>query len=263
MSGPLPDRLGDGAYSLVIRLTGTCAWITGVTMKQAGPVALVGSGEFLPQMQDVDRWLLNGRPQRAAFLPTAAGQEGRRSVQRWIDMGTAHYEHLGLEAVPVPVVTIRDANDPALAALLNDVGLIYLSGGNPGYLADTLRGSLVWTAIVSAWRSGSALAGCSAGAGALTRHAPNMRTQNPDTAGLGAVPHLAVIPHFDKMARWDPQAVDRMTTRLDVGVHLVGIDEDTALVGGPTEWVVMGRQSVHILSGQRKILRHGDTATLD
>lgn len=41
-----------------------------------GPIALVGSGEFLPQMVEVDRWLLNGRLPRAAFLPTAAGEEG-------------------------------------------------------------------------------------------------------------------------------------------------------------------------------------------
>ena len=41
-----------------------------------GPIALVGSGEFLPVMEDVDRGLLAGRPPRAAFLPTAAGEEG-------------------------------------------------------------------------------------------------------------------------------------------------------------------------------------------
>ena len=57
-----------------------------------GPIALVGSGEFLPQMEEVDRYLLAGRPPRAAFLPTAAGQEGPASVSRWLALGREHYE---------------------------------------------------------------------------------------------------------------------------------------------------------------------------
>src|SRR5207237_49542 len=46
----------------------------------AGPIALVGSGEFLPAMEAVDAALLAGRPARAVFLPTAAGAEGRARV---------------------------------------------------------------------------------------------------------------------------------------------------------------------------------------
>ncbi|HLX88221.1 MAG TPA: hypothetical protein VKR22_07185, partial [Acidimicrobiales bacterium] len=48
-----------------------------------GPVALAGSGEFLPVMEPVDRALLAGRPQRAAFLPTAAALEGDERTAYW------------------------------------------------------------------------------------------------------------------------------------------------------------------------------------
>jgi cyanophycinase len=215
---------------------------------EPGPIALVGSGEFLPQMVEVDRFLLNGRRPRAAFLPTAAGEEGAASVNRWLKMGTDHYASMGIEPVAVPVLNAADANDPALAALISDVGLVYLSGGNPGYVARTLRGSLVWDAIVAAWRGGAALAGCSAGAMALTSSAPDVRggTMVRDEAATGVVSHLAVIPHFDQMGKWNPGFLEQARARMIPGQHLVGVDEDTALVGGMTEWTVMGRLSVSV-----------------
>lgn len=222
-----------------------------------GPIALVGSGEFLPQMIAVDRWLLAGRPARAAFLPTAAGQEGDASVDRWLSLGTAHYSAMGVEPVPVRVVDRADADDADLAARIHAVGLVYLSGGNPGYVADTLRDTVVWQAIVAAWRAGAALAGCSAGAMALTAEAPHVRLGSmAPQPGLALVPHLAVIPHFDRMAGWDPGVTARASARRDDGATVVGIDEDTALVGGPTEWTVMGRQQVTVF-GPTGVTRHG------
>ena len=211
-----------------------------------GPIALVGSGEFLPQMADVDRFLLTGRPPRAAFLATAAGLEGPETVSRWLALGTEHYRSLGVQPVPVPVIDGDDADDPDLIGLLDGAGLIYLSGGNPAYLARTLRGRRMWDAIAGAWRAGAALAGCSAGAMALSAEAPSVRGGAPDEAGLGVVGHLAVIPHFDRIARWDSTLVARRTARSTPGITVVGIDEDTALVGGPTRWTVMGRLTVTV-----------------
>jgi cyanophycinase len=214
-----------------------------------GPIALVGSGEFLPQMVAVDRFLLEGRRPRAAFLPTAAGEEGPRSVNRWLKMGTDHYAAMGIEPVAVPVLNAADANDPSLAAMIADVGLVYLSGGNPGYIARVLRGSLVWEAIVNAWRDGAALAGCSAGAMALTGEVPNVRggSRGGGTElATNLVDHLTVIPHFDQMGKWNPGFLDQARSRTPAGKHLVGVDEDTALVGGMTEWTVMGRSGVTV-----------------
>jgi cyanophycinase len=216
-------------------------------MTVPGPVALVGSGEFLPQMVDVDRTLLLGRPARAVFLATAAGQEGDASVDRWLSLGVAHYTAMGVEPVAVRVVDRRDAEDPSFAALVAGAGLVYLSGGNPGYLADTLRDTPVWAAIVEAWRGGAALAGCSAGAMAITADAPHVRGgAMVNHAGLALVPQLSVVPHFDRMAQWDPGVVARATARSAEGATVVGIDEDTALVGGPDTWTVMGRQRVTV-----------------
>ena len=206
--------------------------------------------------------LLDGRMQRAAFLPTAAGPEGDVSVSRWLALGSAHYAAMGVEPVPVRVVDRRDADDPALADLVRSVGLVYLSGGNPGYLADTLRDSVVWRAIVEAWQAGAALGGCSAGAMALTADAPQVRAgAMSHRPGLGLVPHLAVIPHFDRMAAWDPDVDARVAARGRAGTIVVGIDEDTALVGGPLDWTVMGRQHVTVF-GPHGATRHEAGARL-
>jgi len=222
-----------------------------------GPVALVGSGEFLPVMATVDAALLEGRPRRAAYLPTASAPEGDERFGYWAELGRTHFEAMGVEPVLVPVRTRVDAEDPALAALVAGAGLVYLSGGDPHHLAGTLRASAVWRAIVEAWGAGAALAGCSAGAMALTAGAPpdlapggRPRPVGDDPGdGLGLASGLAVIPHFDQMERWRPGAVEWFAGWQPPGTTLVGIDEDTALVHHGGRWQVQGRQAVWLLDG--------------
>jgi cyanophycinase len=221
------------------------ALATGNLAGVPGPVALVGSGEFLPVMRDTDARLLDGRPQRAVFLPTAAAEEGDERIKYWLDLGTRHYGSMGVEAVPLPVLNRVDADSDWAAGAIAGAGLIYLSGGDPGYLADTLRDSAVWSAIVTAWESGAALAGCSAGACALTGVANHVRSGAP-AAGLGLIPHLAVLPHFDLFRARAPARVAALVSSAGDEFTVVGIDEDTALVGGPTRFVVEGRQSVWV-----------------
>jgi cyanophycinase len=218
----------------------------------AGPVALVGSGEYLPVMESLERRLLDGRPPRFVQLATAAAPEGVDSLAYWHELGRASAERLGVQQVVVPVVDRVSADDPELAALVAGAGLVYLSGGNPPFLARTLRGTRVWGAIEAAWQGGAALAGCSAGAMALTGQVPDIRHPMRDAeVGLGAVPQLSVLPHFDRFAGRLPDLVLNRLSNPPDGVVAVGIDEDTALVSGldagPGEWEVLGRQSVWLL----------------
>jgi cyanophycinase len=209
------------------------------------PIALVGSGEYLPVMTDIEAALIAGRSPKYVQLATAAAPEGDQSLARWHRLGREQAERIGVEQVVVDVRTREDAESADLAALVEGAGLIYLSGGNPSYLADTLRQTRVWHAIVKAHEDGAAIAGCSAGAMALSGWAPHPRQiRSQETTGLGLVQHVRVIPHFDKMAAWVPDMLRNALLRLPEGTMLLGIDEDTALVGGPHEWEVQGRQSV-------------------
>jgi cyanophycinase len=230
-----------------------------------GPLALVGSGEYLPVMTDVEGLLLSGRPPRYVQLPTAAAPEGQQSLRRWLDLGAAQAQRLGVEQVPVVVRDRTEADSADLAALIDGAGLIYLSGGSPTFLAQTLRGTAVWDAILTAWKSGSALAGCSAGAIALTGWVPSMRAlhREPDP-GLGLLPSLRVLPHFDKMLGWVPDLLTRALMHPPNGTTVLGIDEDTALVdltGAGHTWEVHGRQQVWTLADGPRV-GHPDGSTL-
>ncbi len=220
----------------------------GETNTRPGPLALVGSGEYLEVMASVEGALIDGRPPRYVQLATAAAPEGADRLAYWHDLGRAQARRLGVEPVIIPVNNRVDADNPEFAGAVRGAGLIYLSGGDPGYLADTLRDTAVWRAIVEEWRGGAALAGCSAGAMAMTSWIPSLRhPKRGHTPGLGLLPHLRVIPHFDYFHRAIPHVLDHFLAPRD-GETLIGIDEETAIVGGPTEWHVAGRQAAWVIT---------------
>ena len=240
---------------------------------EPGPVALVGSGEFLSVMEPVDAGLLEGRPRRAVIVPTAAAREGDARVSWWLELGRKHYEAMGVEPVPLDVRTREDADDPATALAIEGAGLVYLSGGDPHHLSGTLRGTRLWHAVVAAWRQGAALGGCSAGAMALTSGAPDnllptggasrQAPEHPRVAnGLGLISHLAVIPHFDQMERWRPGAHEWFAWQ-PPGTTLVGIEDETALVTTGARWQVQGTGAVWVLdAGDRARFVAGDEVPL-
>jgi cyanophycinase-like exopeptidase len=237
--------------------------MTEVRDSSPGPLALVGSGEYLPQMAEIEAGLLQGRPSRYVQLATAAIPDGAAVVARWHRLGTEQAQRLGVEPVIVAVGDRADAEDLALAAQIDGAGLVYLSGGHPTYLAETLRGSAVWAAIEAAWRAGSALAGCSAGAMALSSRVPSLRKPGTETAGLGLLPHLRVIPHFDLFAARVPDLLGRVLQPYDPEVTVIGVDEETALVGGPHQWTVQGRGSAWKLTPEgREQLAAGSRVTI-
>lgn len=212
----------------------------------SGRIALVGSGEYLPIMQNVESWLLEDRPPRFVQVATAASLEGERSLAKWHTLGKESAERLGVEQIVLDIRTREDANGAHHVTALKDAGLIYLSGGNPGHLARTLRGTKVWAAIREQWNSGASVAGCSAGAMALCNYVPDFRHPKAGgEEGLGLVLNARVIPHFDRYSRFIPDfALKPLITQDNV---VVGIDENTALVSDGTaanqarEWKFVSR----------------------
>ena len=222
-----------------------------------GSIALVGSGEFLPEMSDLESLLIqdgvrNGKVPRFIQIPTAAGQESPDRIKYWKELGRAQGERLGIEVEFLEILNRQDAQDRELAELIADSALIYLSGGDPHHLADSLAGTPVFDAIYQGWASGSSLAGCSAGAMALSTHIPNFRfSKKSPTQGLNLLTNIRVIPHFDRFFRWIPESAAKVLMSTSDETVLIGIDELTALVNRSEEsdWQVIGSGLVHILSG--------------
>ena len=216
-----------------------------------GAIALVGSGEYLPAMATLERDLIDdavrrGKPRHFMQLATAAGQEGEKSLTYWRELGAAQGERIGVPTSFLPVFTREHANDPLLAARVAEAGLLYLSGGSPGHLAETLVGSLVGDAIMAHVRSGGALAGCSAGAMVLGTTVPTFRFgSRAPVAGFDLLPGLQVIPHFNRLFDLAIKGAPDSTR------HLLGIENLTALVrwSAATEWRVVGHGAVHLLRG--------------
>lgn len=222
----------------------------------AGRIALVGSGEYLPAMHDIESWLLEGRPRRYVQVATAAAPEGDAVLRRWHSLGAQSAARLDAEQVVVDVRKRPDADEQRWVDAIDGAGLIYLSGGNPAYLAKSLSGSRVWRAIEGAWRAGASLAGCSAGAMALAGYVPDFRhPRSGGVDGLGIVPGIRVLPHFDRYTKWMPDIA--MRPLVTANALVIGIDEETALIGEPNatpewEFSARGAKSVWRVEADRK-----------
>ena len=222
-----------------------------------GSLALVGSGEYLPAMASLEQSLIqdgvkNGKKARFIQIPTAAGQESADRIAFWRELGRVQGERLGVEVEFLEILSKQDAQDKELATLIADSALIYLSGGDPHHLADSLAGTPVFDAIYQGWASGSSLAGCSAGAMALSTHIPNFRfSKKSPTPGFNFLPKVRVIPHFDRFFRWIPESAAKVLMNSPDETILIGIDELTALVKRSEDdfFTVEGGALVHILSG--------------
>jgi cyanophycinase len=218
-----------------------------------GAIALVGSGEYLPVMTALEGELLQAavvRGKREAFvqLPTAAGQEDSSSLERWHTLGQTQGQRLAVETHSLRLYTREDAFNPDFVEAIQDAGLIYLSGGDPNYLAETLIDTPVWESIVTAWSTGSSLMGCSAGAMVMGSEIIAFRKSHA-TRGLGLFPMMQTIPHYDRFLGWLPDRVSAAIMRVEKGMNLIGIDEKTALVRdrGDAPWRVWGEGKVHLL----------------
>lgn len=220
-----------------------------------GLIALLGSGEYLPVMAPIDRHLLasldlKDRKPRVVCLPTAAGREGDGSVNRWSSMGVEHFRNLEAEVKALPIVDRSSADDPQYEPHIESADLVYFSGGDPQYLFETMQGSRAWSAAQKAWARGGIYAGCSAGAMILAAQMPNFRRGGLGSQpGFGIVPATYIIPHFDQIPGLFKPMIFAVRRGLKDGQFILGIEENTALVGRlGGDWQVMGVGRVHVIN---------------
>jgi cyanophycinase len=181
-----------------------------------------------------------GGAARVAILPTAAaGQNPGKAARN----GVRYFSGLDAYAQAVMVVDADTANNPAMAGPLGDYNLIYLTGGSPLHLLESLQGSAVMAAIQDVLERGGMLVGSSAGAMAMGARC--WAFGDGWLEGWGLAPGVAVIPHHASMAaRW---GADKMRHDLPDEVTLLGIDEATAAYGdGEGTWQVVGPGQVAV-----------------
>jgi cyanophycinase-like exopeptidase len=222
-----------------------------------GSLALVGSGEYLPVMAEFEKSLLedgikNGKENIYIQIPTAAAQESSSRLEYWRDLGQKQAQMIGAKPIFLPIYTRDDAQNMSYVNQISNGALIYMSGGDPHYLAKTLINTPIWQAIVKNWQSGASLAGCSAGAMVLSSQIPNFRLSRAEpTTGLNLIQNIRVIPHFNKFFKWIPESAAKLLMHVPDDSILIGIDELTAIVkrGGSDFWQVYGQAKLHMLKG--------------
>src|SRR5262249_10953615 len=141
---------------------------------------------------------------------------------------------------------------------------IYLLGGFPGYLGETLAGSASWQAMLTAYDAGAVIAGSSAGAMVLCQYYydPGKRQV---TQGPWLVPNTCVLPHHNTFGKnWGPQLSELLP-----GVVLLGIDERTGMIddgvsGRKRGWSVYGQGAVTLYrDGKHTTYNKGETFSDD
>lgn len=208
----------------------------------SGTLALVGSGEYLAEMNPVDEYLLGTlqTPPKVICLPTAAGTEGDAVVNRWMKNGIEHFQSLGADATALPVANRDDANNPAFAQQIQEANFVYLSGGKPAYLYSALEKTPVWDAVISVLKSGGVVAGCSAGAMIWGGYLLGFPSPTVDNPGFGLLPKAVIVPHFDEI----PGPLMKLLYPLARKNLFVGIEGFTALILSANKPQVLGHGKV-------------------
>jgi cyanophycinase len=215
-----------------------------------GPLALVGGDELNPGNEEQDRLLVEAAGGGPAYVVATAA--GRQRPEMAVAHAVRWFAGLGLDVEELPATKRSHVTSADNAARARDGRFFYLVGGDPGLVPKTLAGTPVWGAIVEAWRGGAALAGSSAGAMAfgewtLIRGRMPGDDQRQYRPGLGLVPGVAILPHFETFGhRWVDSA--RGAAPRD-DVVLLGIDERSAAVWQGGAWTAHGPGAVTVLTG--------------
>lgn len=211
-----------------------------------GEIILAGGHEVRPGCEPMDRRVVaaaGGSAADVVFLPTAvAAYDPRGSIAGAI----AYFATLGVKARGLLVISRADANNLDLLAPLADASLIYLGGGDPIHLVQTLHGSRAWELIQAASNRGAVVGGSSAGAMVLCDWLAAPPRWEPEKIGLGMVGDAVVQPHYrpdqrSRLAAW--------ARRLPAGTAIFGIPEQAGLLGSRTSWEVVGASPVTIARG--------------
>ena len=223
-----------------------------------GYLLLEGGAEFGGGMSEPDLRaieLAGGSDVPIAILPTAAAPD--QNHERAGHNGIRWFRSLGATRVEVvPVIDRPSANDPVLARRILSARFIYLLGGFPRHLGETLNGSLAWEAALEAYGTGAVIGGSSAGAMVLCEHYYDPH-HSKLLGGLNMLKSCCVLPHHNGFGRTWAEPVSVQIPN-DI---LIGIDEQTGIMNNAQgTWAVYGARKVTLYrAGQTEVRGRGET----
>jgi len=212
-----------------------------------GYLLLEGGAEFGGHMSEPDLRaieLAGGFDAPICIIPTAAAPDNNH--KRAGNNGIRWFKSLGTKNVfTADVIDSTSANDLSLAASIRASRLIYLLGGFPGHLGETLANSVCWRAALDAYGKGAVIAGSSAGAMVLCEHYYDPYEKKL-LRGLNLIPNACVLPHHNNFGKaWAKQLIQQLPK-----ATLIGIDEQTGMIGdGNGGWQVYGAGDVTLYRG--------------
>ncbi len=226
-------------------------------MSDGGNLLLEGGMEFGGQMAAPDLKaieLAGGFDASISIIPTAAAPD--RNDQRAGQNGLRWFTRLGARQPAVlPLVDRVSADDPVIVRALRFSRLIYLLGGFPGYLYQSLVGSQGWQAALHAYRTGAVIAGSSAGAMVLCQHFYDPHAGKV-MEGLNLLAGVCVLPHHNRFGKsWAEKLVVLLPDDI-----LIGIDEQTGMIhdGQTGLWKVYGKGGVTLYyQGEMRFIQPG------
>ena len=184
-----------------------------------GVLCLVGGGEWQSECEQFDKELLElADSHEVVVLPTAAAYE---MPERAVKNAQSHFSRLGAVVKGVMVLNRQDAMNKRYADEVAEAQFIYLSGGSPLHLRSVLKDSLVYGAMLYAYKRGAVLAGSSAGGMVLTDPMADPRG-GAFTVGLGLISSLAFVPHFES---YPSERKDRTLRLATKSVGILGVTE--------------------------------------
>jgi cyanophycinase len=226
-----------------------------------GYLLLEGGAEFGGRMSEPDLRaieLAGGFDIPICIIPTAAAPD--KNHKRAGNNGVRWFQSLGASNVfAVDVIDSASANDLSLAASIRTSRLIYLLGGFPRHLGETLANSLCWQAALDVYQKGAVIAGSSAGAMVMCEHYYDP-SEGKLLRGLDLIPNACVLPHHNNFGKGWAKQLERLLPNS----VLIGIDEQTGMLNDVDNvWRVHGAGTVTLYcAGKGTVYTRDETFSL-
>ncbi|CAN5835743.1 hypothetical protein BH23ACT12_BH23ACT12_10230 [soil metagenome] len=215
----------------------------------AGPISLIGGWEHTRGCEPIDQTLLGFIDCSNPVVAVVPAASSERMVPIAVERARVYWDRMGGSLrVALPGGDEAEVKDAIAAA-----DIIVLTGGQSERIRLALHGSEIWDDIVQRWMNGAAVVGSSMGLMELFEFRfklwpPRSLSLVP---GLGLLKGHVAVPHFEKygLRWWSKRVAERLGA-----MHLLGLDERTALVGRGDRFHVAGQGKVTVVGADSRVV---------